>query len=168
MTKTVKNKRAFTLIELLVVVLIIGILAAVAVPQYQKAVIKARFAEAMVNLRAIGQADTACRLATGKGVCTIDELDVDVAGSFDSAQTDIWCYDNDETNHVYSTDYFEYCASQSANGSAQVQYVKEDVCLCYLDSGEIVLSQGNGCVATAPSFDYAKLLNVREGECSCC
>ena len=158
-----RNKQAFTLIELLVVVLIIGILAAVALPQYQKAVTKARFTEAITYLSAIGHADTVCQLAKGDR-CIMDELDIDVGKR--------------EREEWRSTDNFYYEASISANGTPTALYTKEDVCLCYLKTGEIVLSQlDNGCSGGEASMDYAKLLNLRDvsqedGDspysCACC
>lgn len=48
-----RNKKGFTLLELLVVVLIIGILASIALPQYTKAVEKAKLSEALTTLKSI-------------------------------------------------------------------------------------------------------------------
>jgi type IV pilus assembly protein PilA len=57
MRKTLMNSKGFTLVELMVVVAIIGILAAVAVPNYQKFQARARQTEAKVSLAGIYTAE---------------------------------------------------------------------------------------------------------------
>ena len=69
-------KKAFTLIELLVVVLIIGILAAIAVPQYQVAVGKTRAMNLYTLLKSFQKAEQVYYLTNGKYTQNADELDI--------------------------------------------------------------------------------------------
>ena len=73
-------KQGFTLIELLVVVLIIGILAAIALPQYQKAVEKARAAEAIQMLGDLATAEQIYQMGMGSYTNDMSLLDVELAG----------------------------------------------------------------------------------------
>jgi prepilin-type N-terminal cleavage/methylation domain-containing protein len=83
------NKKAFTLIELLVVILIIGILAAIALPQYLKAVEKSRASEALINIKAIARAQERHILATGSGTMDFDELDISIPGAVKTSPSEI-------------------------------------------------------------------------------
>ena len=73
-----KTKRGFTLIELLVVVLIIGILSAVALPQYNVAVAKARFSTYRTLTESIVKSAETYHLSTGDWPDSFNVLDVDL------------------------------------------------------------------------------------------
>jgi prepilin-type N-terminal cleavage/methylation domain-containing protein len=71
-----KIRKGFTLIELLVVVLIIGILASIAIPQYFKVVEKSRVAEAMSTIAAIKSAEERYLARGGVYVGDFTKLDI--------------------------------------------------------------------------------------------
>ena len=71
-----KSNKAFTLIELLVVVLIIGILTAIAVPNYKKAVWKTRATEIHTILSNLIKAQKIYYQEHGNYANTFDQLDI--------------------------------------------------------------------------------------------
>ncbi len=100
-----KNKKGFTLIELLVVVLIIGIIAAIALPLYRKAVERSKVAEAISNLKAMENATNMYILEHDfpkENVLFKDYTNVELDGG-------VWGEDNKYTTQHFN--YFAYCGS---------------------------------------------------------
>lgn len=71
-----RGTAGFTLIELLVVVMIIGILAAMAIPQYFKVVEKSRTAEARAFISSLRSAQEAYLARNGVYATDINKLDI--------------------------------------------------------------------------------------------
>ena len=92
-------KKGFTLIELLVVVLIIGILAAIAVPQYNKAVEKARLAEAFTIGKHLKDAEEVFLMANGRYTDSFEELGIDLPSGY---------YIDENTGEMNAPRYFYY------------------------------------------------------------
>ena len=147
----VMQQKAFTLIELLVVVLIIGILAAVAVPQYQKAVIRTRFAALKPMTHALAAAQERYYLANGSYAANIADLDINLPAG------------KDETKSTEDTYYYDwgYCGISSSlircgNSSTNMQY---QVFLQYTEGG--TKAPNKRCIV----FDSQDLTDMRNQVC---
>ena len=110
------DTKAFTLIELLVVILIIGILAAVALPQYTQAVEKSRFATYRALANSMAQSAEAYYLANGIWPTSLDELTTELPADM-STQNEI-------TDGVCRSNTKIFCCMMFPNGSSTAGTVR--------------------------------------------
>ncbi|MFN7253993.1 MAG: type IV pilin protein [Microcystis sp.] len=145
-----KNRnKGFTLIELLVVVIIIGVLAAIALPNLLNQVAKGRQADARSNLGVVNRAQQAYRLEKAT-FALLTDLPVQVTGQY---------YDFDDTA-AHST-------TALVNGSGQEANAKSDFTNDILDYNAAVGQESNGTFTaviceqtTNPSDDDLGVPNI--------
>ena len=101
-------QKGFTLIELMIVIAIIGILAAIAIPQYQNYIARSQFAEPVTLLKGVETAaqekidsGTAFAASTGEPSSDDNALGVQLDGTYGDVVAPAWAV----TQGTYTTQY---------------------------------------------------------------
>lgn len=136
-----KCNKGFTLIELLVVVLIIGILAAIALPQYRRAVGAAKLVELKIRAKAIS--DAGQRYVLIHGTVPEDTLDM--------SALDIELSDEDFSCSFYSngseeeTSYLSSCTKSILGNNITYRIRNSVPYICMVNSGNTNLPANKLC-----------------------
>ena len=141
------NKKAFTLLELLVVVLIIGILAAIALPKYQLTVDKSTFIKLQSIAVSLRDAYNEYILIHGNGTTNFEDLSITLPNDFQNSYSEV------NYNCVSNNDM--YCCL-SASGTSHVAAImcgKKDLSFIYAEN---FLSKSGGATKRNDKCKAAK------------
>jgi prepilin-type N-terminal cleavage/methylation domain-containing protein len=119
---SITNKKAFTLIEMLVVVLIIGILAAIALPKYFHAVEKSRFATVWSTVKTIKEAQERYYMINSSYTANFDDLDISLPSSASVVNYQDWSTADIDGKFRYALERILISGSTMKDGKYYLQY----------------------------------------------
>lgn len=163
------RKSGFTLLELLVAILIIGVIAAIAIPQYNRAVNVARVKAFLPTIRALYEARQRCYAVRDKRCIDLDDGDI----NFDYTEkncTDKNCfYSNGDysitTNSTQDTIYYQYKNIININfyGKPTEYLGFHQTATCYQMNGknDICSSLGGELIIPHPTYTGSNIYSIR-------
>ena len=110
-------KKGFTLIELIVVVVIVGILSGVALPQYQKFVLKSRYHSIMPLVDSIYQGQQLYFLEHGEYAPSVADLNINISMSGSRVSEGLRCY-------VELSNKYTFCLLFDKSGNNVISYLR--------------------------------------------